>query len=61
MKKEPKRAPWLVLLLILPFLAWEWFCNAIDSLSPRVQGFLLGIWATIGTISVLCLMAMYSY
>ncbi len=72
MKKEPKQAPWPVLVILLPLAIimqlWKlvdtlfdniW--DGVQSLGPRFQGFILGIWAGIGIFAGLCLMAMYSY
>lgn len=56
MRKEPKRAPLPVLMILLPFVAamilWDlagWLIaviwDGVQRLGPRFQGFILGIWA----------------
>lgn len=56
MRKEPKRAPLPVLMILLPFVAvmtlWDlagWLVSVVwdglQRLGPRFQGFVLGIWA----------------
>lgn len=59
MKRPTKTAPLWVLVLITPFLLWEWWCNAVDQWSPRTQGFFMGLLSAIGAISCLCFMAMF--
>lgn len=72
MKRQPKQAPWPVLVVLLPMVIimqlWKLMCMLFDNvwdgvqcLSPRFQGFVLGVWAGIGIFAGLCLMAMCSY
>ncbi|WP_105327287.1 hypothetical protein [Acidaminococcus provencensis] len=56
MRKEPKKAPLPVLMILLPFVAamtlWDlagWLVaviwDGVQRLGPRFQGFVLGMWA----------------
>ena len=56
MRKEPKKAPLPVLMILLPFVAamtlWDlagWLvaviCVGVQRRGPRFQGFALGMWA----------------
>lgn len=57
MRKEPKRAPLPVLMILLPFVAamtlWDlagWLVSIVwdglQQLGPRFQGVVIGVWAT---------------
>lgn len=72
MRKQPKQAPWPVLIILLPLaiimqvwklagLLIDCIWDGIQSLGPRFQGFVLGVWAGIGIFAGLCFMAMFSY
>lgn len=56
MRRAPKRAPFPVLMILLPFVAamtlWDlagWLVaviwDGVQRLGPRFQGFVLGMWA----------------
>lgn len=61
MRKPQKVAPWWVVVLIAPLLAYEWFWNAADQWSPRTQGVVAGACGMLSAMVLLCWMAMYSY
>ena len=72
MRKQPKRAPWPVLVILLPMaiimqiwklaeMFFDYIWDGVQNLGPRLQGFVLGVWTGIGVFAGLCLMAMYAY
>lgn len=70
MRKEPKRAPLPVLMILLPFVAamilWDlagWLIaviwDGLQRLGPRFQGFILGMWAGMIMFMFAATMAMF--
>ena len=70
MRKEPKRAPLPVLMILLPFVAamtlWDlagWLVaviwDGVQRLGPRFQGFVLGMWAGMALVLFAATMAMF--
>lgn len=70
MRKEPKRAPLPVLMILLPFVAamilWDlagWLIaviwDGVQRLGPRFQGFVLGMWAGMALVLFAATMAMF--
>ena len=70
MRKEPKKAPLPVLMILLPFVAamtlWDlagWLAaviwDGVQRLGPRFQGFILGMWAGMIMFMFAATMAMF--
>lgn len=70
MRKEPKKAPLPVLMILLPFVAamtlWDlagWLVaviwDGVQQLGPRFQGFVLGMWAGMALFLFAATMAMF--